>query len=319
MHTTLRRRLSGLARRQHGIVTREDLLELGLTEHTIDWALATAQLVALFPGVYRVNGVPDTWRGRALAAQRRVERQLRRLDSAGVAPPLAVVGGDAAAHLHDLPGHGRAPELTVVTSRRSRCRSVPVLCRPSLTGADVAEVDRVPVTSLAWTGVETAARSDEDDRRDLLAHLIGTGRLRHGQLVGAAHRADVAGRAAVLDLLQSMTGPTSHYRSGTERRLVDACVAHGLPPPLVNHRVRTTTGPRYELDVVWLEVRLDVEVDGPHHLLPSQRRRDRVRDRHLRADGFEVARFPVEEVDDDPAEVAERIAALLAGRERARS
>lgn len=319
MDTTLRRRVARLARRQHGIVTREELRELGLTDHTIDWALATSQLVALFPGVYRVNGAPDTWHGRALAAQRRVERQLRRLDPTGTAPPLAVIGGDAAAHLHDLPGHGRAPKLTVVTSRRSRSRSVPVRCRPSLTEADVGEIDRVPVTSLAWTGVTTAARSDEDERRDLLAHLIGTGRLRHGQLVGAAHRADVAGRAAVLDLLRSMTGAVSHYRSDAEKRLVAACAGLGLPAPLVNHRVRTTSGPEYELDAVWLDVRLDVEVDGPHHLLPSQRRRDRVRDRHLRDDGFEVARFPVEEVDDDPPEVAGRIAAILARRQRAPS
>ncbi len=318
MDTNLRRRLSRLARRQHGIVTREELRELGLTDHTVDWALGTSQLVALFPGVYRVNGAPDTWHGRALAAQRRIERQLRRLDPAGTTPPLAVVGGDAAAHLHGLPGHGRAPELTVVTSRRSRSRSVAVRCRPSLTEADVGEIDRIPVTSLAWTGVATAARSNEDDRRDLLAHLIATGRIRHGQLVGAAHRADVAGQAAVLDLLRSMTGPVSHYRSGTEKRLVAACVGLGLPSPLVNHRVRTTAGPAYELDAVWLGARLDVEVDGPHHLLPSQRRRDRIRDRHLRADGFEIARFPVEEVDDDPAEVAERVAAILARRACAR-
>lgn len=319
MDTNLRRRLSRSARRQHGIVTREELRGLGLTDHTIDWALATSQLVALFPGVYRANGAPDTWHGRALAAQRRVERQLRRLDPAGATPPLAAIGGDAAAHLHGLPGHGRAPKLTVVTSRRSRSRSIPVLFRPSLTEADVGEIDRVPVTSLAWTGVATAARSGEADRRDLLTHLVGTGRLRHGQLVGAAHRADVAGQAAVLDLLRSMTGTVSHYRSGTERRLVAACVDLGLPSPLANHRVRTTAGPGYELDAVWLDARLDVEVDGPHHLLPSQRRRDRIRDRHLRDDGFEVARFPVEEVDDDPVEVAERIAAILARREPAPS
>ncbi len=140
-----------------------------------------------------------------------------------------------------------------------------------------------------------------------------------GTVVGAAHRADVAGQAAVLDLLRALAGPVNHYRSGTEKRLVKACLALGLPTPRVNHRVRTTAGPAYELDAVWLDVRLDVEVDGPHHLLPSQRRRDRVRDRHLRGDGFEVARFPVEEVDDDPAEVAERIAAILARRERAPS
>lgn len=38
------------------------------------------------------------------------------------------------------------------------------------------------------------------------------------------------------------------------------------------------------------------------------------RDRILRADGWEVVRFPVEEVDDDPTDVAARVATILARR-----
>jgi very-short-patch-repair endonuclease len=312
MDPDLRRKLNRVARRHHGIVTREDLEALGLTSHTIEWALDTHQLVVLFPGVYRVAGAPDTWHGRALAAQRRVERQLRRLDAENRRPALVVVGGAAAAHLHALRGHGRAPKLLVVTSRRSRSRAVAVGLRPSLTDADVIEVSRIPTTSVPWSAVEVAGPADVEERRDLLSHLVGTGKVGRGQLLGAAHRADgVAGRQHVVAELLAMAGPVDHYRSNTEKVVAQACRDLDLPEPAVNHEVATTSGAAHELDLAWPNALLDVEVDGPHHLVPSQRRRDRARDRDLRADGWEVARFPVEEVDEDPADVAQRIATIL--------
>ena len=314
MDPDLRRRVTRLARRQHGVVTRAELLELGVTQHAIDWWLATHQLVALFPGVYRLGGAPDTWRGRALAAQRRVSTQLHRLGGDGAPPPVVAVGGAAAAHLHGLPGHDRAPRLALVAARRSRAGGgVAVAVRPSLSPADVVTVDRIPVTSLAWSAVEVAARAPAADRRDMLAHLLATGRTRPGQLLGAAHRADgVRGRDGVLAVVADLGPAPDHVRSRTERVLADACIALGLPTPRTNLRVATQRG-SYELDLAWEDVRLDVEVDGPHHLLPEQRRRDRARDRDLRDDRWQVARFPVTELDEDVAGVAERIRLLHAG------
>lgn len=315
MEPHLRRRLARLARRHHGIVTREQLEELGLTARAIDWALRTAQLTVMFPGVYRVNGAPDTWRSRALAAQLRVERQLRRREPPGAPSPLVVVGGSAAAHLHGLPGHARPPRLTVVTSQRCRSSTVTTVRRRALTDADVVMIDHIPVTSLAWSTIEAAAHPSSSRRRDLVAHVIGTGRLRPGQLLGPAYRTiELPGRGAVIRGLRELAGPVDHIRSGTEARLVDACVTAGLPPPSLNHRVLTAAGTTHELDLSWAEALLDVEVDGPHHLLPSQRRSDRARDRDLRGDDWEVLRFPVEEVDEDPADVVGRIAAVLARR-----
>lgn len=318
MDPRLRRRLARLARRQHGVVTREDLLGLGMTSHAIDWALTTHQLVALFPGVYRVSGAPDTWRGRALAAQRRVARQLNRLASDGAPPAIVAVGGPAAAHLHGLPGHTRAPDLTLAASRRSRATALPVAVRPSLSSADVVEVDHIPATSLAWSAIEVSAPARTSDGRDLLASLLATGRVRRGQLIGAAHRADgLRGRDGVLTVLSDLGRTPDHVRSHTERVLVDACLMAGAPRPRTNLRVTTTAGSTYELDVAWPELLLDIEVDGPHHLAPDQRGRDRERDRGLRRDGWEVARFPVEEIDEDPRDVAERVRSLIDRRRTA--
>lgn len=318
MEPRLRHRIARRARRQHGIVTREELLDLGLTTEAIDWALHSRYLVALFPGVYRVNGAPDTWRSRAFAAQRRVAGQVGRLARASAPAPLVAVAGEAAAHLHGLPGHARPPRVTLVSARRCRTAAVAVHRRVRLTDADVVTKDQIPTTSLAWTVVELAARSSQNGRSDVVAHVLGTGRLTIGQLLGPAMRTEaLPGRTPLLRRLAELReGPhhVDHHRSMTERGLADACVEVGLPAPLLNHVVTTSGGTRHELDLAWLDEKLDVEVDGPHHLLPSQRTRDRARDRELRGDAWEVTRFPVEEIDEDPLGVARRVGRILERR-----
>ncbi len=178
--------------------------------------------------------------------------------------------------------------------------------------ADVVEVDRIPVTSLAWTTVEVAGRLDEIRRRDLLAAVVATGRLSVAELVAVADRGvGIPRRPRVLADLGSL-GP--HFRSRTERRVVDACGAAGLPTPEVNVVVPTAGGRSDELDLLWRWAGLDVEVDGLHHLEPGQRQRDRQRDRDLADVGIDVLRIPVADVDDDLDGVVARIARKLGAR-----
>ena len=315
MPPDLRRAITTHARRHHGLITREQLLGLGATGRAIDWAIAAGDLTAVFPGVYRVAGAPDTWRGRALAAVWRIDRQARRRRGGDGRPATAVaVTGPAAAHLHGLPGFGRPPRLLVVASRRVRS-TVPVVHRAALTTADIDEVDGIPVTGLAWTTVDLAASCARGPASDLVAHVLGTGRCRPGHLLGPAHRTiELPGRSRIIGEIRTAMGPVDHVRSRSEAALADACADVGIGPPARNRTVRTSAGRRYELDLAWLAERLDVEVDGPHHLLPTQRRRDRARDRDLRRDGWEVLRVPVEELDEDLDGVVRRVGLALDGR-----
>lgn len=315
MDRDLRLAIVRRAQRQHGLITREQLLELGMTSRAVDWALGSGQLVAVFPGVYRVAGAPDSWRGRALAAVMRVDRQARRRPRPGRPDPVVAISGPAAAHLHVLPGFSRQPELLVVTSHRASCSRVPVTHRAALTAVDITEVDGIPVTDLAWTVVDVAATTGRSG--DLVTHVLGTGRLRPGQLLGPAHRTiELPGRGRVVSTIREIAGAVDHVRSRSEGALADACVAAGLDAPARNRRVQVAAGHTYELDLAWLDHWLDVEVDGPHHLLAAQRRRDRQRDRHLRGDGWQVIRVPVEEVDEDVTGVVSRIRQALDIRAR---
>ena len=67
-------------------------------------------------------------------------------------------------------------------------------------------------------------------------------------------------------------------------------------------------------DLMWVEERCVVEIDGPEHLLPAKFAADRRRDRLLQLAGFAVLRFTNEEVADDVDLVASHIEQFLRDR-----
>jgi len=68
----------------------------------------------------------------------------------------------------------------------------------------------------------------------------------------------------------------------------------------VNAWFPTRVGHGYELDLWWPDLSLDFEIDGPHHRLPHQRRRDALRDAALRSFGVTVTRVPDTLVTERP-------------------
>jgi very-short-patch-repair endonuclease len=65
------------------------------------------------------------------------------------------------------------------------------------------------------------------------------------------------------------------------------------------------------LDLVWLDERLVVELDGPEHRTPLQFEADRRRDVLLALDGYTVVRFTNESVDDDIQHVVSQLQRLV--------
>jgi hypothetical protein len=92
--------------------------------------------------------------------------------------------------------------------------------------------------------------------------------------------------------------------AGTKSALEDAFVAlvSDLPEPLVN-----TVHEGEELDFLWPECRLNVEVDGPGHLRPAIKRADARRDAKLIDAGYTVLRFTDVAIEREPQAVLGRL------------
>jgi very-short-patch-repair endonuclease len=69
----------------------------------------------------------------------------------------------------------------------------------------------------------------------------------------------------------------------------------------------------HEVDAYWPELKLIAEVDGPNHERPRAKRRDRQRDRELRAAGYTILRFTDVEIEQRPGEVIAAVQAAMNG------
>jgi len=67
----------------------------------------------------------------------------------------------------------------------------------------------------------------------------------------------------------------------------------------------------YYLDFAWLEIKLDVEVDGYNHHTDNQRAKDQVRDQWLKEHGWLVLRFSNGDVLRDTTKVQKHIESII--------
>jgi very-short-patch-repair endonuclease len=100
-------------------------------------------------------------------------------------------------------------------------------------------------------------------------------------------------------------------RSRAEELAWELIVGLGLPLPLVNHRVLG-----FELDFLWPELRLVLEVDGfEFHGGSNAFHRDRERDRALALAGYQVLRSTWRQLDSGQVRTAATPAVAIARHE----
>jgi hypothetical protein len=156
---------------------------------------------------------------------------------------------------------------------------------------------------LAWSGVGRQGLEKAVDRAELLGTFDATALddvlIRAGPRRGAAVLRSIAG--AIRPLL----------RSNPERDFHTECRALGVPEPLVNHWM--PLGEEWiEVDFIWPDARLIVEVDGGAvHGTTRARRRDRRRDAQLTLAGWTVIRFSDDDLLNDVAYVRRTLLSAL--------
>jgi predicted transcriptional regulator of viral defense system len=294
-------RVAALADAQHGVLSRRQMLGLGLTRSMIETGLGTGRLTPLHPGVYALG-------------HRRLRREGSWLAAVLWAGPGAALSHREAAALHGLRASSRS-RTDVTTARRMR-RPPPGIethHTSTLPAEDRSVAEGIPVTSVARTLVDLAGVV----ARDSLAKALREAE--HLRVV------DVRDIHAAMDRTSNRPGPgyaaleavlAEHRRRGTqltrsvlEERFVALCDRHGLPPPRTNFYIVGM-----EVDACWPTHRLAVELDGwDRHKDRHAFQHDRQKGNAITHAGYRLLRFTHDDIVNRPTATAAQIAGFLEG------
>ena len=284
-----------VAARQHGVVSRGQLLSLGLARGAIQRRLEAGRLHLVHPRVYAVGHTAVAGRGLWMAA----------LLACG---PGALLSHLSAAALWGLlQTTGQLIDVSVPDRRDRSLRGIRLHRPRSLPGSDATTHEGIPTTTVARTLLDLAGVVDE---RRLTRAWENAERLRLldvkavQRLLG--EHPNRRGTKALRALVRAHHEP-QHTRSELESLFLDLCRQHGLEPPAVNTLVEG-----FEVDTLWRAHKLIVELDGyDFHRTRQAFERDRQRDAALQLAGYRVVRFTHRRVMDHPGAVAQTIRHLL--------
>lgn len=286
-------RLRVRATAQHGLVTRAQMLALGIPERTLaDWCRrGLLTRVRRLPGVYALGPHAQT-----------PERTL--WAAVLYAGPGAMLSHLTAAWwygLIDFPPQGL---VQVSTPRQVSSRpGIEVHPRRQL---ERALYRRLPVSGEAQTVLDLAATAPALLVRKALAKLDYRRRLDVGALAGLCGPG-VPGSAALRQALAEHEPRLARTNGRLEEDFLIWCEHHELPLPRLNVRVHGIL-----VDAYWPTPGLVIELDGhANHSSPAQLRRDRRNDLLLREHGLTVLRYDWALVHGERHRLYRELAGLL--------
>lgn len=299
-----------LAERQHGVVSRQQLLRLGLTEREIAVRTAHGALHHLFRGTFAVGHRSIGRHGRMLAA--------------------VLASGDGA-----VLSHGSAAELLDLWDRRTSPIDV---IAPSQSGRKIREIrwhnvrrpmpdevegrDGIPCTTVSRTLTDMAGRISRASLRRLVEQAAVLRQLdvrEVDRVLARGRRRGAPNLRAVLDVWRSDDERVPILRSPLEAKLLPVLLESGVPRPECNAKLRIDGGRPVEIDMLWRDQRLAIESDGEAtHGTRGAFQADRRRGQRLVAAGYRVAAVTWRQAEDEPEAVVARIKRMLEPREPGR-
>lgn len=298
MADVLEKAIAVLAGKQHGYLTRAQLLAIGVGGAAIEYRIRLGRLIPVYAGVYAVGHLPVAPEARAHAAV------LACGDS-------AVLSHGSAASLWKYVEHWTSWYEVTAPSKRRR-KGIQVHRATTLTRRDVTRQLGVPVTSPARTVFDMAPRRRSDAA---LRRFVNDARLTY-----TFHLSDLAEllarhprHPATKRLMPFVQSPAGMTRSELEDLFVAFAARHGLPEPMINARRG-----RREPDILFPEERVIVEIDSwEFHRDRGSFERDRDRDADHLAAGILTVRVTEERLRGSPDREAVRLLRILEGRRRA--
>lgn len=286
-----------LARRQNGVVTRGQLLDLGFTSKAIKHRVRNGRLHPVVRGVYAVG-------------RKQLSREGRWMAAVLASGPEAALSHRSAAALWGF-GKEHQDYIDVSIRRASEVRLRGIRChrRPSLHRGDITARLSIPLTQPVRTFLDltTVAGPKTIERAINEADKLGV--IDADSLRRALD--DRPGEPGVRPLRRILDEHTFRLSDDELERLFrPIAAAAGLPTPLTKHMVD-----KFEVDFFWPDLGLVVETDGwRYHRTPSAQTRDALRFQTHTAAGLTPLRFSHYQVKYEPTHVRrilERTAANL--------
>ncbi len=287
-------RIGRTAARQHGLVTRRQLEQAGFTSAAIRFGVQAGRLRRVHRGVYLAVPFPLPHTGEMAAVL--------------ACGPGAVLSHVSAAALWGLhPGVPGPVDVTVVGNRGQR-PGIRAHRVDGLAQEDRAVIENIPITAPARTLADVAGVLPTCELEQAVARAEREGLVERDALLGlTARRARYPGIPALRAVLGTPGGPAL-TRSAAEARLLALIREAGLPAPECNVSVG-----RYEVDFLWREAGIAVEVDGfRYHASRPRFEGDRRKDGDLLASGLTVLRLSWRQVAHEPIATAVRLGQVLA-------
>jgi very-short-patch-repair endonuclease len=287
--------LRELGTAQHGVVRRAQLIERGLSMHTVDRLVRVRRLVVVQRGVYQIGPLPLPRAGELAATL--------------AGGPDARVSHRNAAHLAGMldADHVTGVEVTVPRRRRRRIAGVRIHRVRDLRADELTRIDGIPVTTPARTLLDLA----ETARGRVVEQAYATA-LRMRLVTSDAMRAIVERHpthrgAPLWQRLLAQHDTPSFTRSRAEEKLLALTQKALLPRPELNVQILG-----HEVDFVWRDARVIAEVDGyAFHAASRSFGADRRRDAELTAAGYRVLRFTWSDLGEHRLATIVRLAQAL--------
>ncbi len=290
-----------LATRQHGAVTRGQLLALGFEGDAVTHRLERGRLH------------PTAWRGVYAVGRPQLSRLGLWMAAILSCGDGAVLSHRSAAALWGIrPAQQGVIEVSVPAGRLPRRAGIVTHRRARLGCDGMTTHNGIPVTTAVRTLVDLAVISRADDLEAAVNAADKLDLVSPGELRAALGK--LAGQRGVAILRALLDRPTFAVTdSRLEQRFLPIVRRAGLPPPLTQRWVNG-----FRVDFYWPSLGLIVETDGlRYHRTPAEQTADRRRDQAHLAAGLTCLRFSRAQVVFEPQHVEATLAQVA--RRRARS
>jgi hypothetical protein len=284
--------IASVASRQHGNITREQLLDVGLSDGGIAWRVTVGRLHRVFRGVYSVGRPPTSpleWASAAVLA----------------CGPGAALSHSSAMGLWGYWRQWDRPyEVTVVGDRRTR--GIRVHRSTTLRRQDVTRQLGIRVTTPARTALDMAPRLNDRSLKRAVNNMLNSLWATEGQFAETIARHPAAAGATRIAKLLGLPGTPT--RSGWEDDFPVFCKRYGLPMPVMGAPLFG-----YIVDALFVRERVIVELDSwAFHQGKPAFETDRERDAVTLSHGYVTVRVTEERLEERPRREAERLHAILA-------